>query len=238
MEPVVLYLDNHLLVVNKQPGLLSQADKTGDEDLLTLSKQFLKQKCAKPGNVYLGLVHRLDRPVSGVMVFARTSKAAARLSAQFRSTAPHKRYLALVEGSCAGQGLCSDYVVKAEQRTRIVDADHPRGRYAELSWQAAAQRNKISLLDINLKTGRSHQIRLQLAHRGLPIMGDRRYGSRQTLDSRSIGLHCYLLQVAHPITQEPIAWAARPPATWRGYFDEEIEDIIRSASGYAGCSTF
>jgi len=237
MEPDILYLDNHLLIVNKQPGLLSQADRTGDEDLLTLAKAFLKEKFAKPGNVYLGLVHRLDRPASGVMVLARTSKAAARLAAQFRSSMPRKRYLAMVEGVCFGQGLCADHVAKADQRTSIVTAGHPGGRYAELSWLAVAQRSRFSLLDIGLKTGRSHQIRLQLAHRGWPILGDRRYGSRQSLDGRSIGLHCYLLEVQHPVTHEPVVCSARPPAAWQGYFDEEIEQIIRSIADHAHCRT-
>jgi RluA family pseudouridine synthase len=237
MESDILYLDNHLLVVNKQPGLLSQGDRTGDDDLLTLAKDFLKQRFDKPGKVYLGLVHRLDRPVSGVMVFARTSKAAARLSAQFRSGAPRKRYLALVEGACSERGICIDHVIKEEQGTRIVAADHPRGQYAELSWTTVAQQNQLSLLDICLKTGRSHQIRLQLAHRGFPILGDRRYGSRRMFDGSNIGLHCYLLEVAHPITQEPIGWAAGPPATWQGYFDRAIADIIRSASSHADSSS-
>ncbi len=218
----VLYLDNHLLVVNKAPGILAQADKTGDLDLFTLAKQFLKEKFGKPGNVFLGLVHRLDRPVSGIMVFARTSKAAGRLSVQFRDNTPHKHYLALVEGTCSGSGTCKDYLLKEDQQVRIVPADHPQARYAELSWRALAHNQGITLLDVSLKTGRPHQIRIQLSHRGFPVLGDMRYGARSEFDGSNIALHCYRLGIEHPTQKKPLTWAAKPPAAWQGKYDNEI----------------
>ena len=222
----VLYLDNHLLVVNKQAGLLAQADATGDKDLLRLGKEFLKNKFNKPGHVYLGLVHRLDRPVSGVMVLARTTKAAARLSARFRSNTAQKKYLALVEGNCSGQGICTDYIAKQNQEVRIVKARHPKARYAELAWKAVAKKSNLSLLEITLKTGRPHQIRVQLAHMGFPVLGDLRYGAKKEFDGKNLALHCYQLGLEHPVKKEFMQWTVKPPGTWKGYFDSEIENLL------------
>lgn len=229
MKLDVLYIDNHLLVVNKPPGLLAQADETGDRDLLGLAKDFLKNEFQRPGNVYLGLVHRLDRPVSGIMVLARTSKAAARLSAQFRSNTPLKKYLAVVEGVCAGTGRCSDYLSKEGRQVRIVDAAHPRARHAELLWEAVAHEGGLSLVNITLKTGRPHQIRLQLSRRGLPIMGDLRYGARREFDGTHIALHCYLVGVDHPVQKRFMKWVARPPETWAGWFDDAVAHTLNTA---------
>jgi RluA family pseudouridine synthase len=224
LEPV--FIDNHLLVVNKPAGILSQADETGDEDMLTQGKAYLKERFNKPGNVYLGLVHRLDRPVSGVMVLARTSKAAGRLAEQFRSRTPVKKYLALVEGLCTGGGLQVDYLVKENRRVRCVSPDHPKAKRAELHWKALAYLDGISLIDLDLLTGRPHQIRVQLAGMGYPILGDLRYGARRFFDDRNLALHCYQLGIEHPIRREPMTWRVPPPATWNGFFDAQISALI------------
>lgn len=229
MKLDVIYLDNHLLVVNKPQGLLAQADETGDMDLVTLARDFLKKKFNKPGNVFAGLVHRLDRPVSGLMVLARTSKAASRLSAQFRDNLPQKRYLAVVEGDCEGEGVCKNYLVKKNQRVRVTAASTPSARYAELSWRAVAWKNGLSLVEVLLKTGRPHQIRAQLSHMGFSILGDFKYGAKRELDGKNMALHCYFLSLTHPVRDEKMKWIARPPQSWAGRFGDEIEYIVHSA---------
>jgi len=230
MKLDVLYVDNHLLVVNKKAGILTQQDKTGDPDILTLAKDFTKAAFCKPGNVYIGLVHRLDRPVSGVLVLARTSKAAARLSAQFREGAAIKKYMAIVEGRCLGQGLCEDYIVKDRQKVSIARESNAKARYACLSWKSVAQSAQLSLLDILLQTGRPHQIRIQLAHAGFPILGDVRYGGHGKFDGQNIALHCYMTGIYHPITRELMAWRVSPPVSWRGYFDTTTAALIDEAA--------
>jgi RluA family pseudouridine synthase len=234
VEPEILFSDNHLLIVNKPPGLLSQADRTGDPDMLTLAKSWIKQECAKPGNVYVGLVHRLDRPVSGVLALARTSKAAARLSAQFRDGTPVKKYMALAEGRTPQGGTCRDYLLKDEQQNvSIVSAGQSGARFAELDWQAVAFYKGLSLLDITLKTGRAHQIRAQLASRGMIIAGDVRYGSRLKFDRKNLALHCYCLELEHPVGKAHMRWTAAPPPSWQGFFDREIEYILQQAASSA-----
>lgn len=224
----ILYLDNHLLVVNKPPGMLTQGDETGDPDLLTLGKAYLKERFNKPGNVFLGLVHRLDRPASGVIVLGRTSKAASRLADQFRRRTPQKRYVALVEGKCIGSGVCRDYLVKEDRQVKVVKPDHPKAQLAELKWEMIAfQPNaKQSLLQIDLKTGRPHQIRVQLASMDRPIVGDLRYGAKTEHDGRNLALHCYLLELMHPVRKEKMRWAALPPDTWPDYFREHYANLI------------
>ncbi len=234
MLPEILFSDNHLLIVNKPPGLLSQADSTGDPDMLTLAKAWIKQERGKPGNVYVGLVHRLDRPVSGVLALARTSKAAARLSAQFREATPVKKYMALAEGRTPEGGTCRDYLLKDETRTvRVVAADHPGARMAELEWRSIAFYKGRTLLDIQLKTGRAHQIRAQLAAQGIPIVGDKRYGSRMSFDGRNLALHCYCLGLEHPVRKERMCWTAAPPLSWQGFFEQDIDCIIQQAASSA-----
>lgn len=226
----VLYLDNHLLVVHKPAGLLVQADTTGDPDLLTLGKAFLKAEFDKPGSVFLGLVHRLDRPVSGVVVLARTSKAASRLSDQFRRRAPDKRYLALVEGRLEGEGTREDWLAKIDRRVRIVKQGHPQGKRAELKWRTLATERRrvieVSLVEVELVTGRAHQIRVQLAALGHPILGDLRYGAEREFDGRNLALHSYRLEIEHPTKREPMLFSALPPPTWNGYFDSLIGDWV------------
>ncbi|MGI9175912.1 MAG: RluA family pseudouridine synthase [Rhodothermales bacterium] len=218
----VRYLDNHLLVINKPAGVLVQEDHTGDPDLLSIGKAYLKERFDKPGNVFLGLVHRLDRPASGVMVFARTSKAASRLSQAFRERTPEKRYLALVEGRAVGGGTLVDHLVKEDRQVRIVRPDYPKAQRAELTWRALEERKGLTLVEVKLKTGRPHQIRVQLAHLGFPILGDLRYDARRELDGRNLALHCYCLGLEHPTQKEWMAWEAPPPATWEAAFGAPI----------------
>jgi len=229
----ILHLDNHLLVVNKPAGLLVQGDETGDVDLLTLGKAFLKERFDKPGNVFLGLVHRLDRPVSGVVVLARTSKAAGRLSEQFRERSPEKQYLALVEGRLLGEGERDDYLVKKDRKVEVVKPSYPGARRALLRWRSLAtdrvKKGDVSLVDVELVTGRAHQVRVQLAAMGNPILGDLRYGAKRELDGRNLALHSYALTVDHPTLDERLTFRAPPPASWRGYFDGLIREILDTA---------
>lgn len=212
--PHIVFEDNHLLVVNKPAGMLVQADETGDLDLLTWGKQYLKAKYAKPGDVYLGLVHRLDRPVSGVVALARTSKAAARLSAQFRTRAVRKVYWALVTGKPAAEAaLRSNLVRQAGKSSRVGDEDE--GQAADLRYRRLGAARDAALLEIELGTGRHHQIRLQLAEAGLPILGDLRYGAAAKFgDGTSIALHARRLELDHPTKQERLIFEAPPPAAW------------------------
>ena len=222
--PDVLYLDNHLLVVDKPAGTLSQGDRTGDEDLVTWAKAFLKERFDKPGNVFVGLVHRLDRPVSGVLVLARTSKAAGRLSDQFRRRQPDKRYLAVVEGLLRGDGLATDWLVKGDTGTvRRVSEATAGAKEARLRWRALASDGRRTLVEVELLTGRAHQIRVQLAGLRAPIVGDLRYGASGPLgDGRGIALHAASLTVEHPTLRESMTWTAAPPARWRGLLDDAV----------------
>jgi RluA family pseudouridine synthase len=229
MKLDVIYLDNHLMVVNKPQGLLSQADETGDIDLVTLAKEHLKKKFNKPGNVFVGLVHRLDRPASGVLALARTSKAASRLSAQFRENLPEKHYFAMVEGDCEGKGVCSNYLIKRDKRVHVTSKNTISAQHAELFWRAVAWKSGLTLLEVLLKTGRPHQIRAQISHMGFPILGDFKYGAKRELDGKNLALHCFFLSLFHPVKDETMKWLARPPRSWSGKFGDEIEHIINEA---------
>ena len=220
LEP--LYVDRHLLVVVKPPGLLSQADRTGDPDLLAQARELLTREHGETGPVYLGLVHRLDRPASGVMVLARTTKAARRLGEQFRHREAEKRYFALVEGEWTGWGTAVDYLAKEDRQVRVVPAGHAAAQRAELTWRVLESGNELSLVEVELKTGRSHQVRVQLASRGHPILGDMRYGAARELDGHNLALHAYLLGVEHPLHRKRMRWTASPPVTWSGHFDQVI----------------
>lgn len=220
----VLHLDNHLLVVNKPPGVLVQADRTGDLDLLTMGKAFVKERFDKPGDVFLGLVHRLDRPASGVMVFARTSKAAARLSEQFRLRTVEKLYVAIVEGLLEGAGIARDDLVADARSVRIAEVEESAGKMAEMQWRAVAADDDLTLVFLQLKTGRKHQIRVQLASMGHPILGDFRYGATRPLDGKNLALHCYRLGFRHPTTKEWLTFEAPPP--WMGLFESQVQAEI------------
>lgn len=208
----VLYEDNHLLVVEKPANVPVQADASGDEDLLTACRRYIKERYQKPGEVYLGLVHRLDRPVGGVMVFARTSKAAARLTEQFSAHRAMKRYAAIVEGSAPGEGRLTDWLLKNESTntTSVVREGAPGAKQARLSFRTLARANGLSLLDVNLQTGRPHQIRVQLSNAGFPIRGDQRYNPAARVGDQ-IRLWAYALTIAHPTLKEPMTFYALPP---------------------------
>ena len=215
----VIYEDNHIIVVEKLPNIPSQADKTDDIDMLTLIKNYLKEKYNKQGNVYLGLVHRLDRPVGGVMIFAKTSKAAARLSNQVREKIFKKKYITVVNGNFEKKkGVLEDYLYKDERKnmSRVVNREKKNAKYAKLDYEVLKYDNlkKLSLLKINLYTGRHHQIRVQLSNFGHSIFGDQKYGTRGR--GKQIALWAYELTIEHPITKELITFKdlPEPTGTW------------------------
>jgi len=211
----VFYSDNHLLAVYKPAGLLVQGDETGDVCLLDLAKQWVKQRYQKPGNVFLGLVHRLDRPVAGVMLFARTSKAGARLSEQFRTGSVRKVYLAVVEGKKPPPAArLIHHIERQGRQSRLVHRPTPKSREARLSYRLLDSAGGRSLLEIELETGRKHQIRLQMAANGCPIVGDGRYGAAGVLNARQIALFARQLTIVHPILHDALTWCAPLPAGW------------------------
>lgn len=215
----VIYEDNHLLVVNKLAGQLVQGDQTGRRTLLEEAKDFLREKYNKPGNVFLGLVHRLDRQASGVVVLARTSKAASRLSAEIRSHRPRKVYWALVSGEIAPQGEFVDQLERQEYNSRVVAA--PAGKEARLSYNRLACRDGISLVEIDLETGRHHQIRVQFSHRGHPLLGDRRYGSDTQFGDDAIALHAREMIIRHPTQKEEMHFIADPGKDWDAWSENK-----------------
>lgn len=208
----IIYEDNHLLVVNKPAGQLVQGDQTGRATLLEEARRWLKETYNKPGNVFLGLVHRLDRPASGVVVLARTSKAASRLSEEMRSRRPRKTYWAQVEGEIPPQGQFIDHLERDEFCSRVVAA--PAGKEARLNYKRLSFAAGVSLVEIALETGRHHQIRVQFSHRGFPILGDRRYGSRRSFGEDAIALHAREMIIRHPTRQDEMRFIADPHADW------------------------
>ena len=195
----VIYEDNHLLVVEKPINIPTQEDNTKDKDLLTILKKYIKEKYNKPGNVYLGLVHRLDRPVGGIMVFARTSKAASRLSEQVRNKTFKKTYNAVVIGDIENTGKLKDNLLKDEKRN-IVKVDK-NGKEAILNFKKLNYKNNMSLVEINLETGRSHQIRVQMANHGYPLFGDQKYNKTAKVGEQ-IALFAKKIEFIHPTTNE------------------------------------
>ena len=215
----VLYEDNHIIVVRKDPNIPSQADKTEDLDMLTIIKKYLKEKYNKPGNVYLGLVHRLDRPVGGVMVFAKTSKAASRFINQVREIIFKKKYLAVVDGKFDREnGILEDYLYKDERNniSKVVKPEKKNAKLAKLDYKVLAYNEvkDLSLVKVNLHTGRHHQIRVQLAHAGHSIFGDQKYGTRG--NGKQIALWAYELTVQHPVSKEEMTFKCLPESngTW------------------------
>jgi 23S rRNA pseudouridine1911/1915/1917 synthase len=217
----ILYEDNHLIAVYKEGGLLVQGDRTGDPTLLAYAKEYLKQKYAKPGNVFVGLVHRLDRPVSGVVLFARTSKAASRVARIFKERQVEKTYAAVVEGMPeSAEGTLEDLIVREGKRSRMVQPRRGEdGVPARLHFRAVAHIGGVTLLEVHPETGRHHQIRLQLSHMGHPIVGDVLYGAAGALPTRTIGLHAWKLSLPHPVKDETVVISAPPPesAPWIGF---------------------
>ncbi len=224
----VIYEDNHIIVVEKPVNIPSQGDKTGDIDLLTIIKQYIKEKYQKPGNVYLGLVHRLDRPVGGVMVFAKTSKAAARLSNQVREKQFAKTYLTIVNGKMDNeQGTLKDYLLKDEKnnKSRVVPEETKNSKLAVLDYEVLKydEELNLSVLKIHLHTGRHHQIRVQLSSRNHSIYGDQKYGGRG--HGKQITLWAYELQLFHPITNEKMTFHSIPEITGSWKILEGIKQI-------------
>ncbi len=210
-----LFEDNHLLTLNKPAGLLSQSDSTGNRDVVTLAKEHIKRKYSKPRNVYIGLVHRLDRPTSGAMVLARTSKAARRLSQAFRERSVKKKYIALVEGVLTGSGVMEDYLHKEADRAYVIK-EKEQGKYASLRWNAIESNGEATLVSIELITGRAHQIRCQFSDRGFPVLGDLRYGARQGFQGRDqIALHCQSLRFLHPVRKTSMEVETAFPSSWK-----------------------
>jgi 23S rRNA pseudouridine1911/1915/1917 synthase len=211
----VFHSDNHLLVLYKPAGLLAQGDASGAPNLLDLAKQWVAARYRKPGGAFLGLVHRLDRPVAGVMLFARTSKAAARLSAQIRARRLAKRYLAVVEGRPAEPaGRLAHQLARSAGNSALVAPGTAAGREAILTYRVLDSLPGRSLLEVALETGRKHQIRLQLAHMGCPIAGDTRYGAPAALPFRPIALFAREITLEHPTRREPLTFTAPLPAGW------------------------
>jgi 23S rRNA pseudouridine1911/1915/1917 synthase len=212
----VLLEDNHLLVVDKPAGLPTMGVAAGTPSLLSLAKQYLKDKYQKPGNVYLGIVSRLDAPVTGLVVMARTSKAAGRLSKQFRERDVTKLYWAVIERPpYPVAGTLRDWVRKDERHRKVLvtDAQTEGAQNAQLSYRTLKHVHQAVLLEIDLLTGRKHQIRVQLGARRLPILGDRKYGSRVTFEP-GIALHARSIRFAHPVRQTEIELTAGVPRSW------------------------
>ena len=202
----VLYEDNHIIVVVKPENVLSQGDNTGDISMLEIVKDYLKEKYHKPGNVYLGLVHRLDRPVGGVMVFAKTSKAASRLTKSFSEHKITKKYLAIIHGRMDKKGELIDYLEKDSKGNAVISENGKKAilTYEELEYN---KKDNCSLLSVNLETGRHHQIRVQFASRGHYLLGDQRYGVE---DREQICLFCYYLAFEHPVKKEALEFEFFP----------------------------
>ncbi len=216
----VLYEDNHLIVVEKKPNVLSQSDVTGDMDLLTMVKSYVKKKYDKPGNVYIGLVHRLDRPVGGVMVFARTSKAAKRLNEQIKNHEFNKTYVAVLDGILKKEkDELVNYLYKDSKTgiSKVVDKGFTGGKLSKLNYEVIGYYKNNTIVKVNLITGRHHQIRLQFKALGYPLYGDQLYGKE---NNEQIRLYAYLLGFNHPVTKERLCFKLLPK--WEELKDETI----------------
>jgi 23S rRNA pseudouridine1911/1915/1917 synthase len=215
----IIYIDNHLIAVVKPSGLPTQPDRSTDESLLEQTRQWIKEKYKKPNNIFLGLIHRLDRNVSGVILFARTSKAASRLSKQFREGTPKKFYRVIVLGKLKeGHTTLVHYLRKEKSlKATVFPRATPAAQRSELSYELICSLEKKSLIEVSLKTGRFHQIRAQMAFTGHPIMGDIKYGAPERLPNREIALYACKLVFNHPISNEEISLTAPEPKTWEQF---------------------
>ncbi|MDC0935586.1 RluA family pseudouridine synthase [Pirellulales bacterium] len=226
----VLYEDNHLLAVNKPAALPTMGVRSGAPSLLSEAKQYIAEKYDKPGNVYLGIVSRLDAPVTGIVLMARTSKAAARLSAAFRDRAVEKSYLAAVSGEIdPAAATLEHYLCKDERHRRVFSsyAENPRAQFARLSYKTIRRGPAATLLEVALETGRKHQIRVQLSQIGHPIVGDRKYGSELRFEP-GIALHAARLTLEHPVRRTPLQIAAPTPLAWHN--DKRIGTMMGSGN--------
>lgn len=214
----VVYEDNHIIIVNKQSGEIVQGDKTGDTPLSEVVKAYIKEKYQKPGAVFLGVVHRLDRPVSGLVVFARTSKALSRLNTMFANGEVHKTYWAITQqpSSCTPQSsptLLTNWLVRNEQQNKsyAYDREVPRSKKAMLRYSVIGHGERYNLVEVQLMTGRHHQIRCQLSHAGMPIKGDLKYGAHRSNPDGSISLMARRIEFIHPVSKEPVCIEAPLP---------------------------
>jgi len=210
----ILYEDNHLIAINKKSGDISQGDKTGDAPLGEYVKGYIKAKYNKPGEVFLGVIHRLDRPTSGVILFARTSKALTRMTELFKKRDVQKTYWAVVrESKIADAGSCENFLWKNERQNKsyVVDEKKPGAKKALLHYKVLKTDGAYKLIEIQLETGRHHQIRVQLAHLGSPIIGDNKYGYKRANRDQSIHLHCRYTAFEHPVKKEPVEIIAPLP---------------------------
>lgn len=217
----VIYEDNHIIVVNKKAGEIVQGDKTGDTPLSEMVKEYLKEKYNKPGNVFCGVTHRIDRPVSGLVVFAKTSKALERLNRMFREGKVHKRYRALVEGFPEEKATLRNYL-KSDGRmnkTFITTPEDKDGKESLLEYSTVKRGDRYTMLDINLLTGRKHQIRAQLSGIGHPIKGDLKYGAKRSNPDGGISLVAYQIEFIHPVSGAEIKLQAELP--------EEFQKILK-----------
>jgi 23S rRNA pseudouridine1911/1915/1917 synthase len=223
----VIYEDNHLIALNKPAGLLVQSDITGDETLADRAKFYIKHQYNKPGDVFLGIIHRLDRPVSGVVLFARTSKGLTRMNDLIRERKIIKSYLAISDKRPKPEfGNLQHYLIKNRAKNVVKAYDEPKkksrnAKFAELDYKLIAEFEGKSLIHVDLKTGRPHQIRVQLAHIGCPILGDVKYGRYRPLKDQSIALHAFRMEFIHPIKKEPVIIQCKPPEThWWNQFKD------------------
>lgn len=210
----VVYEDNHIIIVNKHSGEIVQGDKTGDKPLSETVKEYIKQKYNKPGNVFLGVVHRLDRPVSGLVVFAKTSKALSRLNDMFRTGDVHKTYWAVVKRrDIAMEGTLTDWLTRNERQNKSYahEREVPGAKKAVLKYKVRAVADNYMLIEVTLLTGRHHQIRCQLAHMGCPIKGDLKYGAPRSNPDGSISLLSRRVEFVHPVSKENIVAYADVP---------------------------
>ena len=218
-RPPVLFEDNHVLVVSKPARLPTMGVPAGEDSLLTILKDFIKVRDNKPGNVYLGVMSRLDAPVTGLVLVAKTSKAASRLTEQFKKRTVEKYYRAIVEGSdMPDEEDCVNWLRKDQRHRRVhlCDAEHEDAQEARLSYRVLKRMRTHSLLEVKLETGRKHQIRIQLGKRGYPILGDRKYGAVRRFPE-GISLHAYRLKFTHPTLQEPVEIVAPLPKIWEKF---------------------
>ena len=219
MSIEILYEDNHIIVVVKSVGILSQEDSTHDPDMLTLLKNYIKNKYQKLGNVYLGLIHRLDRMTGGVMVFAKTSKSAARLNKQIQDKEFFKKYYAIVDGNIEEDGTLENYLVKDEKEVKSYIGNVHNGKLAVLDYHIVKKCEGMTLVDINLKTGRHHQIRVQFANIHHPLIGDHLYGCKR---GDKMMLYAYKISFLHPITKERLEFVKKPTGElWNKFLNNE-----------------
>jgi len=226
----IIYEDNHLLVVEKPVNILSQGDITGDKDLLTILKEDIKLRYNKPGNVYLGLVHRLDRPVGGTMVFAKTSKAASRLSEQIRNGTFKKEYLAVVHGKPQPDEGCLEHYLMKDKKTNVVrivseENEMHGSKKALLEYKVLEFKKNLSLVKINLLTGRYHQIRVQFSGIGTPLYGDLKYGTEYAKPGQQLALWSHKIKIQHPVKKQEMCFQSKPPDEYPWSLFESLKSI-------------